>query len=90
MSHICAEIAEAETRRRSGEMANLDRTSCHFTMVHPGLSRDQQLSGSEPAKSSLPVRQSHGRVTVPHGCQHRPHVRHRSIQLIRNRTVNIS
>ena len=48
------------------------------------------LSDSEPPESHLAVRQSRGTVTVPHGCQHEPNVRHRSIQLIRNRMVNIS
>src|ERR1035441_356427 len=48
------------------------------------------LRQSEPPESHLVVRQSRGTVTVPHGCQHEPNVRHRSIQLIRNRMVNIS
>ena len=43
-------------------------------------------SGSEPPKRRLAVRQSRGTVTVPHGRQHGPNVRHRSIQPIRNRT----
>jgi hypothetical protein len=47
-------------------------------------------SGSEPPEGRLAVRQSRGTVTVPHGCQHGTNVRHRSIQLIRNRTVNVS
>ena len=46
------------------------------------------LSGSEPPKGGLSVRQSRGTVTVAHGCQHGPNVRHRSIQFIRNRAVN--
>jgi hypothetical protein len=45
---------------------------------------------SEPLKGRLTVRQSRGTVSVPHGGQHGPNVRHRSTQLIRNRTVNIS
>src|ERR1035437_7239934 len=48
------------------------------------------LRQSEPPEGRLAVRQSRGAVTVPHGCQHGPNVRHRSIQLIRNRTVNVS
>ena len=45
---------------------------------------------SEPPKGRLTVHQSRSAVTIPHGCQHEPNVRHRSIQLIRNRMVNIS
>jgi hypothetical protein len=47
-------------------------------------------SGSEPPEGRLAVRQSRGAVTVPHGSQHGPNVRHRSIQLVCNRTMNIS
>src|ERR1035437_5403023 len=44
-------------------------------------------SGSEPPKGRFTARQGRGTVTVPHGCQHGSNMRHRSIQLIRNRTV---
>jgi hypothetical protein len=47
-------------------------------------------SGSEPPEGCLAVRQGRGTVAVPHGSQHGPNVRHRSIQLVCNRTMNIS
>jgi hypothetical protein len=48
------------------------------------------LYDSEPPEGHFAVRQRRGTVTVPHGRQHGPNMRHRSIQLIRNRMVNIS
>jgi hypothetical protein len=48
------------------------------------------LYGSEPSKRGLTVRQGRGTVAVPHGRQHGSNIRHRSIQLIRRRTVNVS
>src|ERR1019366_6581191 len=47
-------------------------------------------SGSESPKCGLAVRQGRGTVSLPHGCQHGSNMRHRSIQLIRNRMVNVS
>jgi DNA-binding response OmpR family regulator len=47
-------------------------------------------SDSEPPKGRLSVSQSRGTVTVLHGDQHGPNVRHGSIQLIRNRMVDIT
>ena len=48
------------------------------------------LRQSEPPKGRLPMRQGRGTVSIPHGRQHGSNMRHRSIQLIRNRMVNIS
>src|ERR1035437_10376350 len=47
-------------------------------------------SGSEPPEGHFAVRQGRSTVSIPHGCQHQPNVRHRSIQHIRNRMVNVS
>jgi hypothetical protein len=44
---------------------------------------------SEPPKRGVTVCQGSGTVAVPHGCQHGSNIRHRSIQLIRRRTVNV-
>src|ERR1035441_6840748 len=47
-------------------------------------------SGSESPKRGLTVRQSRSTVSLPHCRQHGSNMRHRSIQLVRNRTVNVS
>ena len=44
----------------------------------------------EPLKGRLTVRQGRGAVSVPHGRQHGSNMRHRSIQLVRNGTVNVA
>jgi hypothetical protein len=49
-----------------------------------------RVSVSESLKSCFPMRESRAPVTVPHRYQHGLKVRHRSIELIRNRALNTS
>jgi hypothetical protein len=45
---------------------------------------------SEPLKRRLAVRQCRGAISILHRRQHGSNMRHRSIQLIRDGTVNVA
>ena len=48
------------------------------------------LRQSEPPEGHFAVRQGRSTVSIPHGRQHGSNMRHRSIQLVRNRAVNVA